>query len=104
MGVVNVEKIICFFDEVLMSSGLTMLFKKGNPLLDRFNILMRRYLEGGLMEGTWTELQHRAALTGGGRFIEAAGDMYFAFSLSHLMPAFCGTACRNCLEFSGLCW
>jgi len=88
MGVVNVEKIICPFDEVLMSMGFIMLFKKGNPLLDRFNILMRRYLEGGLIESTWAELQRRALLTGGGRITEAAGYEYFAFSLSHLVPAF----------------
>ena len=88
MGVVEVEKLICSFDEVVMSSGLIMLLKKGNPLLDRFNILMRRYLEGGLMERTWTELQHRAALMGGGRFTEAVGVEFFAFSVSHLMPAF----------------
>ena len=88
MGVVDVEKIICPFDEVVMSTGLIMLFKKGNPLLDRFNILMRRYLEAGLMERTWAELQHRAALTGGGRFTKADGDEFFPVSLSHVMPAF----------------
>jgi hypothetical protein len=49
---------------------------------------MRRYLEGGLLERTWTELQHRASLTGGGRFTEADGNEFFPFSLSHLMPAF----------------
>jgi hypothetical protein len=88
MGTVDVGKIICSLDEVIMSGGLTVLFKKGNPLLDRFNVLMRRYLEAGLLEKLWTELQHQATLRGGGRFREAAGDMFFAFSVSHLMPAF----------------
>jgi len=104
MGVVNVEKIICSFDEVLMSSGLIMLFKKGNPLLDRFNVLMRRYLEAGLMERTWTELQHRAVLTGGGRFTEAAGDEFFLVLSFPPNACICGTACRDCLEFSGVYW
>jgi hypothetical protein len=49
---------------------------------------MGRYLEAGLLEWLWAELQHRASLRGGGRFGEAAGDMFFAFSLSHLMPSF----------------
>ena len=49
---------------------------------------MRRYLEAGLLEKLWSELQHRASLKGGGRFGEAAGDVFFAFSFSHLMPAF----------------
>jgi hypothetical protein len=49
---------------------------------------MRRYLEAGLQERLWTELQHAAALRGGGKLSEAAGDMFFPFSVSHLLPAF----------------
>jgi uncharacterized membrane protein len=88
MGTVDVGKVICSLDEDFVSVGATILFKKGNPLLDTFNTLMRRFLEAGLLERHWTELQHRASLRGGGRFTEAADDTFFAFSLSHLMPAF----------------
>jgi hypothetical protein len=88
MGTVNVDEVICSLDQVKLSAVLTVIFKKGNPLLDTFNNLMRRYLEAGLMEMLWTELQHRASLRGRERFREAAGDMYFAFSVSHLKPAF----------------
>jgi hypothetical protein len=49
---------------------------------------MRLYLEAGLMERLWTELQHGASLMGGDRLREAAGDMFFPFSVSHLMPTF----------------
>jgi hypothetical protein len=87
MGFVDVGKVVCNLDDALISAGAIVLLKKGNPLLDRFNILMRRYLEAGLMEKLWTELQHRASLRGGGRFGEAAGDKFFAFSFSHLLPA-----------------
>jgi len=80
--------VVSSLDEDFMSASVTFLFKKGNPLLVRFNILMRRYLEASLLERTWTGLQHRAALRGGGRFRETAGDMFFAFSVSHLMPVF----------------
>jgi hypothetical protein len=65
-----------------------MLFKKGNPLLERFNILMRRNLDAGLQLRLWSEQKHLGTLTGGRRFTEAAGEEFFAFSLSHLMPAF----------------
>jgi len=88
LGNVNIGKIVCSLDETVISAGVIVLFKKGNPLLDRFNILMRRYLEAGLLEKIWTELQHQTSLKGGGRFREAAGDMFFVFSLFHLMPAF----------------
>jgi hypothetical protein len=88
MGTVDVGKLICSLDQVALSASLTVLFKKGNPLLDTFNILLRRYLEAGFQERLWTELQHRVSLRGAERFTEAAGDMFFAFSISYLMPAF----------------
>jgi hypothetical protein len=88
MGTVDVGKVVCSLHEVGASTGLIFLFKKGNPLLDRFNILMRRYLEAGLMENVVTELLHLASLKGAGRFGEAAGNQFFPFSVSHLMPAF----------------
>jgi hypothetical protein len=88
MGTVDVSKLICSLDKVALSGGITVLFKKGNPLLERFNMLMRRYLEAGLLEMLWTEQQHQASLQGGGRFTETACDRFFAFSVSHLMPAF----------------
>jgi hypothetical protein len=62
---------------------------------------MRHYLEAGLLDMLWTELQHRACLRGGGRFREAARDKFFTLSVSH-NAVICGTACRNILEFSGV--
>jgi len=88
LGTVDVGKLICPLDETVMPVGLIVLFKKGNPLLVRFNILMRRYLESGFLEILWKELQHRTSLRARGIFGEAVTDMYFAFSLSHLKPAF----------------
>jgi hypothetical protein len=55
---VDVDKLICSLDEPEISPGLIVLFKKGDILLDRFNIIMRRYLEVGLLERLWTKLQH----------------------------------------------
>jgi hypothetical protein len=88
MGIVDVGKIICALDVTAASGCLTVAFKKGNPLVDRFNILMRRYLEAGLQERVWTELQHRASLKSRSRIGEAAGYMYIPFSVSHLKQAF----------------
>ena len=88
LGIVDVGKIICPLNEAAISGSLTIIFKKGNPLLDRINILMRRYLEAGFLERHWAELQHRASLVSGERFRDAVGYRFFAFTLSHLMPAF----------------
>jgi hypothetical protein len=98
MGTVDVDKVICSLDESFIAAGISVLFKKGNPLLDRFNILMRRYLEAGLLERVWTELQHRASLKGGGGFREDADDMFFVFSVSHLMPEFLALIIGNVLS------
>jgi len=84
----GVGKIICCFDEAVYSAGVSVVFKKGNPLLERFNILMRRYLEAGFPERICSEEKNRTSLRGGWRFVPATGDEYFAFSISHLIPAF----------------
>jgi hypothetical protein len=88
MGTVDIGKVICSLDEIGFSGGLIFLFKKGTPFLDRFNILMRRYLEAGLLKRLRTELRHGVSLKSAGRIGEAAGEEFFAFSVSHLMPAF----------------
>jgi len=49
---------------------------------------MRGYLEAGLLERLWPELQHRDSLWSGGTHKETADDTFFAFSVSHLMPVF----------------
>jgi hypothetical protein len=87
-GTEDVGKVVCTLGESFMSAGTVVGFKKGNPLLDRFNMLMRRYLEAGLQERIWSVLQHRASLRGGDRLREAASDDFFPFSVSHLKPAF----------------
>jgi hypothetical protein len=87
-GIVDVGKVICPLDQVALYASMSVVFKKGNPLLGSFNRLMRRYIEAGLLEMLWTDLQHRASLKGAGRLREAAGDKFFAFSLSHIKPAF----------------
>jgi len=88
MGTVDVGKVMCSLVEDFVPVGAAVSFKKGNPLLESFNIVMRRYLEAGLLEKLWTQLQHQALLSGGGRFREADGDIFFSFSVSNLMPAF----------------
>jgi len=88
LGTEGVGKVVCSFEETVGSAGVTVLFKKGNPLIARFNILMRRYLEAGFPERFWREVKHRTSLKGGWRYVKAAGDEFFAFSISHLIPAF----------------
>jgi hypothetical protein len=85
LGTVDVGKIICSFDEALMSPGGIILFKKGNLFLDRFNILMRCYLEAGTQERLWRELHHRASLRVQG---DLEKQLVTWFSRS-LLPTYC---------------
>ena len=88
MGIVDVGKSISPLDESSLSGTAVALLKNGSPLLDRFNTLMRSYLEAGLLEKLWAELQHRAALIGEVKLRDAYAYKYFAFTFSHLLPAF----------------
>jgi hypothetical protein len=98
MGIVDINKVICSFDETIMSSEEIILFKKGNPLLDRVNVLLRRCLEAGLLKMRWSELQHRARLKSKGKLREDSSDIFVPFSASHLMPAFVVLVVGNILS------
>jgi len=49
---------------------------------------MRRYLEAGFPERIWSEEKHRTSMRGRWKFVPSPGDEYFAFTISHLIPAF----------------
>jgi hypothetical protein len=42
LGTADVGRVVCSLDEEVKSGGARVLFRKGNPILGRFNILMRR--------------------------------------------------------------
>jgi len=98
MGIVDVNKVICSLEETIMYLNIIIIFKKGNPLLDRVNVLLRRCLEAGFLELHWLELQHRARLKSRGKLREDSSDMFVPFAVSHLMPAFVVLVVGNILS------
>lgn len=78
----------CFLDENFIYGSAVVLFTKGNPLLNRLNTLLRRCLEGGLVERYWAQLNFEALLRSKTEYDQDGGSMYFAFTLSHIAPAF----------------
>jgi hypothetical protein len=88
MGIADESRDICYLNEHLMSAGLTVLLKKGNLFLDRFNILIRRCLEAGFLERHWSELKHLARIRSRDNSTETDNGMFVTFSVSHLTPAF----------------
>jgi hypothetical protein len=86
IGVEDVNKYLCSLEENLATVGAVYVLRNGSPFLNRINTLMRRVLEGGLLERYWNELKWITNL----RSKKTAGNdnLYTEFSLSHLRPAF----------------
>jgi hypothetical protein len=78
----------CSLDENFIYGSLAAVFTKGYPLVNQFNKLIRRYLEGGLVLRYWIQLNHEALLKGGTKSDVNCKSMYFVFNLSHMVPAF----------------
>jgi hypothetical protein len=87
----------CSLDENFFYGSFVALFTKGNPLLNQFNKLLRRCIDGGLGLRYWILLNHEALLRGRRKFHEDGSSMYFVFTLSHMLPAF------SVLGFGYLC-
>jgi hypothetical protein len=79
----------CSLEEDLFYGNIVALFAKGNPLLMQFNKILRRCLEGGLGEKYWAQLNHESLLKSRTKSDEVGSSMYFVFTLSHMVPAFC---------------
>lgn len=85
------DKYLCSLYDIISPVMYGMYLTKGSPLLDRFNILIQRCLEGGLGEKYWSNLRWSAILESEAQFMEHGttdDDMYFVFELSHLTVAF----------------
>jgi hypothetical protein len=85
------DEYVCSLYDVLSPVIYSTYLRKGSPLLDRFNILIQRCLEGGLGEKYWSDLNWSVLLQTKVKFMASAttdSDMYFVFKLSHLIVAF----------------
>jgi hypothetical protein len=89
MGIRDTSKTFCTLEENVGTSGHIFLLNNGSPYLNRLNVLIRRSLEGGLLEQYWAQLLWITSLRSKMRVGDGEEDMYFVFTLSHLSPAFC---------------
>jgi hypothetical protein len=89
---VGSSKSICSVNEELHQFHSVISLKKGFPLLDRFNVVMRRCMESGLVDNYWSELNFVRRLKDDSKTeekgCEVCDEKYFVFSLSHLKAAF----------------
>jgi hypothetical protein len=84
---------LCAIDENEFSMGFTMYLSKGSLFMDRFNVLILRYLEAGLGNKYWSQLTWNLTLQRshehGGCDVASSNNVYFAFTVLHLGVAFC---------------
>jgi hypothetical protein len=86
------KETLCTLNEVVVTHDTVMSLRKGHPLRDLFNAVIRRSMETGLVEKYWSELNFNLQLQSLEKLedgnCEVCSDIYFVFSLSHLRVAF----------------
>jgi hypothetical protein len=86
------SKVLCTLNQKIVPANTVMCLTKGHPLFDKFNEVIRRCMETGLVDKYWSELNFNLSLKNMVRLrerdCEACGVVYFVFSLSHLKVAF----------------
>jgi hypothetical protein len=92
LHVLGGSKVLCTLNQDIVTLNTIMCLTKGYPLFDKFNAVIRRCMETGLVEKYWSELNFNLSLKNVGslreRDCEACSVVYFVFSLSHLKVAF----------------
>jgi hypothetical protein len=86
------KEYVCTIDENVFTTGLSIYFAKGNPLLNRVNAVLRRCLESGLVDKYKSELMWNTRLENSHKSREhtneASDHIYFVFTLLHMRLAF----------------
>jgi hypothetical protein len=86
----NRNKLFCTLARDEYSVHTVMFLSQGHPLLDRFNLLLRRSTEAGLVEKYWSHLNYEVYLRNVAKVAVCNGcnEAYFALTLFHLRIAF----------------
>jgi hypothetical protein len=86
------ENLLCSLDENIFSFNCVFLLRRGHPVIERFNVVIRRCLEAGLGDKYWSHLHFNLTLQNMRKLEEsdcqACSDMYFVFPLTHLRVVF----------------
>lgn len=83
----NGDPLFCQLDEVFSRQYITTSVQKGSPMLARYNDVIQRVVEGGILDQWWRELRFQATLSAARNFTVPVGD-YVPLSMEHLQSAF----------------
>jgi tryptophan-rich sensory protein len=83
---------VCSVNENIITVNTVMSLTIGHPLFEKFDVIIRRCMETGLVDKYWSELNFNLSLKSLSRLRnpddEVNSDIYFVFSLFHLKIAF----------------
>ncbi|PSN41556.1 Ionotropic receptor 590 [Blattella germanica] len=84
----GVELKICSLPGDVFRMSYTIYFAKGNPLIDRFNNVIRRMMEGGIAQKLFLDMKFSIRLHNKKDEATVRGEKYFVFGLTHLWVIF----------------
>jgi hypothetical protein len=88
----NYKEHVCILDDQVATTGISMYFAKGNPLLSSVNGLIRRCFEAGLVHKYTSQLMWKTRLENSPKSRkhenQGSGHIYFKFTLLHMRLAF----------------
>jgi hypothetical protein len=83
----NGDPLFCHLDEIFSRQYITTTVQKGSPMLARYNDVIQRVIEGGILDQWWREIKFEATLSAARNFTVPVGD-YVPLSMEHLQSAF----------------
>jgi hypothetical protein len=83
----NGDPMFCQLDETFSRQYITTTVQKGSPMLARYNDVIQRVIEGGILDQWWRQLKFQATLSAARNFTVPVGD-YVPLSIEHLQSPF----------------
>jgi hypothetical protein len=92
IGKTSDENLLCSLDEDIFSLNNVFHLRGGHPVIESFNVVIRRSFEAGLGDKYWSDIHFNLTLPNISKSEESdcqtCSENYFVFSLSHLRVAF----------------
>jgi len=83
----NGHPLFCHMDENFSSQYVTLSVQRGSPMLTRYNDVIQRVIEGGLLDQYWKVIKFKATLLAAKNMTVPVGD-FTPLSTEHLQSAF----------------
>jgi hypothetical protein len=79
--------LFCHMDEIFSQQYVTLSVQRGSPMLKRYNDVIQRVVEGGLLDLSWKVIMFKGTLLAAKNLTTPVGD-FTRLSMEHLQSAF----------------